>query len=184
MSTYEDQAAQVGRSAHEVAHTAREAGADVVHAVKEDATQIADTARAAGADVAHTAKDEATRAAHEAATQARGVTADVKQRVRDELDRQHRGVADRVGAFAEELYTMAGEHPQTPAKELVGMLAKRSSAFAQYLEQRGPEAALAELQDFARRKPGTFLVAAVAAGFVIGRLGKGLWQNQRDGSGS
>ena len=37
-----------------------------------------------------------------------------------------------------------------------------------------------ELQEFARRRPGTFIVAAVAAGFVVGRLGKGFWQNQHE----
>jgi hypothetical protein len=58
------------------------------------------------------------------------------------------------------------------------MLAARSRSFASYLDQHGPEHVLQELQDFARRRPGTFLVAAVAAGFVVGRLGKGLWQNQ------
>jgi gas vesicle protein len=162
MSMYEDRAAHVGQSAREVVGTARDAGADV----------------------ARTAKDEAKHVAHAAADQAQRVTTDVRQLVREEVDRQHRNVADRVGTFAQELYTMAGEQPQTPAKELVGMLAARSSSFAAYLDEHGPEVVLRELQDFARRRPGTFIVAAVAAGFVVGRLGKGLWQNQREGSGS
>ena len=93
-------------------------------------------------------------------------------------------MVDRASAFAEELHTMAGHQPETPAKELVGMLAARSSSFAQYLDQHGPETVLHELQAFARRRPGTFIVAAVAAGFVVGRLGKGLWENKREDSGS
>ena len=79
---------------------------------------------------------------------------------------------------------MAGQQPQTPAQELVGMLAARSSSFADYLGRHGPEAVLTELQDFARRRPATFIVAAVAAGFVVGRVGKGLWQNERRGGTS
>src|SRR5258705_2237039 len=158
MSMYEDRAEQVGRSAREVVETARDAGVDV----------------------ARTAKVEATHVAHEASDQAHRAATDVKHRVREEVQRQHRNVADRVGTFAEELYAMAGERPQTPARELVAMLAARSANFASYLERKGPEAALSELQDFARRRPGTFLVAAVAAGFVVGRLGKGAWEVKRE----
>jgi hypothetical protein len=162
MSIYEDRAEQVGTSARAVVETARDAGVDV----------------------ARTAKTEATHVAQEASDQAHKAAIDVKQRVREEVDRQHRNMADRVGSFAEELYTMAGERPQTPAKELVATLAARSAAFAEYLDKNGPEAAIRELQDFARRHPGTFLIAAVAAGFVVGRLGKGALENRREGSSS
>jgi vacuolar-type H+-ATPase subunit H len=157
---------------------------DVARTARDDAAQVMQAARDAGADVARTAKDEAGHVVQEASSQAHRVTDDLRQRVRDEVHRQHRSVVDRAGAFAEELYTMAGEHPQTPARELAGLLATRSSAFAEYLDQHGPERVLEELQDFARRRPGTFIVAAVAAGFVVGRLSKGLWQNQRGGSSS
>jgi hypothetical protein len=92
----------------------------------------------------------------------------------------HRLAVDRVGTFAEELDRMARERPDTPAGELVGMLASRSRSFAAYLDQHGPERVLHELQDFARRRPGTFIAAALAAGFVVGRLGKGLWQNENE----
>ncbi len=162
MSMYEDRAVAVAHSARDVVETARDAGADL----------------------AHTAADEAKHVVREATDQAHQVSSDVKQRVREEIDRQHRSVTERVGAFAEELYTMAGERPQTPGRELVNVLAARSSSFADYLERHGPEAVLDELQDFARRRPATFIVAAVAAGFVVGRLGKGLWQNERRGSSS
>ena len=170
MPEFQDRAVEVRHSTQQMADSVREAGADVVQ-----------TARDAGADVAHTAKDELHQVAHTATDQAGRVASGVRQRVRDEVDRQHRQVTDRVGAFAEELDTMARERPDTPASELVTMLAERSRSFADYLDRHGPEKVLHELQDFARRRPGTFIVAAVAAGFVVGRLGKGLWQNQQEG---
>jgi hypothetical protein len=141
---------------------------------------VARTARDAGADVARAVKEEARQVAHTAADEVRDVGLDVRHLLREEVDRQHRQVTDRVGVFAEELYTMASQRPDTPAGELVGMLAARSRSFAQYLDQHGPERVLHELEDFARRRPGTFIAAAVAAGFVVGRLGKGLWQNQHE----
>jgi hypothetical protein len=169
MSEYEDRSIAVEHAAKELAGTTREAGADVVQ-----------TARDAGADLARTAREEAREVAHAAADQADQVRIGVRQRMREEVDRQHRHMTDRVNAFAQELDMMAGDHPDTPASELVGMLAQRSRSFADYLEQHGPEKVLHELQDFARRRPGTFIVAAVTAGFVAGRLGKGLWQNQHE----
>jgi hypothetical protein len=45
---------------------------------------------------------------------------------------------------------------------------------ADYLAENGPDGVLREVQDFARRRPGTFLAVAAAAGFVVGRLGKGV----------
>ena len=122
------------------------------------------TARGAGAEVVQTAKDEATVVAHEAADQARRVSSDIKGLLRSQVDREHHQLAVRVGEFADELYTMAGEQPQTPARELVATLAARSSAFAAYLDRHGPEMVLAELQDFARRRPGTFIAAVKGAG--------------------
>jgi len=106
----------------------------------------------------------------------------VRHRLRDEADRQHRQVTERVDAFARELSAMASERPETPVSELVTMLAQRSRSFAEYLDQHGPENVLHAVQDFARRHPGTFLVAAVAAGFVAGRIAKGTWQQHQERS--
>lgn len=43
---------------------------------------------------------------------------------------------------------------------------------ADYLDHHGPDGVLREVQDFARRRLGAFLATALAAGFVVGRLGK------------
>jgi gas vesicle protein len=168
----------------DVVPTARDAGSDVVQTARDAGSDLAQTARDAGSDLARTTKEEARQVAHTAADQADRVRVGVRQRMREEVDRQHRQVTDRVGAFAQELATMAAERPDTPASELVGMLAERSRSFADYLDRHGPEKVLYELQNFARRRPGTFIVAAVAAGFVAGRLGKGLWQNEHEGHSS
>ncbi len=169
MSDIQDRALEVGHSAGDVGNAVRNAGIDVTR-----------TAHEAGTDVARTAKEEAREVAHAATDQAKQVGTGIRQRVRQEVDRQHHQVVDRIGAFAGELSTMAAERPDTPAGELVGMLAAQSRSFADYLGQHGPDRVLDELQDFARRRPGTFIIAAVAAGFAVGRLGKGVWQNQHE----
>jgi hypothetical protein len=159
---------------------ARDAGTAAARTARDAGADVARTAHDAGADVIRTGKEEARQLAQTVVDEAKQVGVGVRQRLREEADRQHRQVVDRVGTFAEELHTMAGERPDTPAGELVGLLAARSRSFAEYIDQHGPERVLHELQDFARRRPGTFVVAAVAAGFVVGRLGKGLWQSQHE----
>ena len=164
----------------ELARTARDAGADVARTAHAAGADVAQSAHDAAAQVTRTAKEEAGQVAQTAGDQAVQVVATARQRLRDEVDRQHQEIVGRVGSFAAELNTMAGERPETPAGELVAMLAERSRSFGDYLDAHGPDRVLAELQDFARRRPGTFLAAALAAGFVAGRLGKGLWQNQHE----
>ena len=167
--SYPDRTAEVGHSVKEAMEAARDAG-----------VEVARTACGAGAEVVRTAKDEARQVAHTVVDEAQHVGTGVRQRLREEGDRQHRHAVDRVGTFAEELDAMAKERPDTPAGELIGMLAARSRSFADYLDQHGPERVLHELQEFARRRPGTFLLAAIAAGFAVGRLSKGMWQGQHE----
>jgi hypothetical protein len=57
---------------------------------------------------------------------------------------------------------------------VVSRIADSGRQFADYLDHHGPEGVLREVQDFARRRPGAFLASALAAGFVVGRLGKGI----------
>ena len=60
----------------------------------------------------------------------------------------------------------------SPAGQIVRRLGEGGRRAADYLEDRGPEGLLDDVQEFARRKPGTFLLIAAAAGFAIGRLGR------------
>jgi len=54
----------------------------------------------------------------------------------------------------------------------VHQIAETGRRAAEYLDRRGFEGAVGELQDFARRKPGTFLLGAAVAGFLVGRAAK------------
>src|SRR2546425_369299 len=44
---------------------------------------------------------------------------------------------------------------------------------ADHIERRGVEGVLNDAQDFARRRPGAFLLGCTAAGFAVGRLIRG-----------
>ena len=76
--------------------------------------------------------------------------------------------------MADHLDEMRGDRQDSPAAAVVSRVADGGRQMADYLDRNGPEGVLREVQDFARRRPGAFLATALAAGFVVGRLGKGV----------
>ncbi len=69
---------------------------------------------------------------------------------------------------------MAGSSEQNGvASDLVGQAADRTHGVADWLDGRQPEDLLDELRRLARRRPGAFLIGALAAGVVAGRLTRG-----------
>ena len=73
---------------------------------------------------------------------------------------------------------------QVAPSGIVGDLAQQASAkageLAEWLERRDPGTLLEEVRGLARRKPGTFLLGALAAGVVAGRLTRGAVEASRD----
>jgi hypothetical protein len=137
------------------------------------------TADAGGDDstakqVAGRAKEQAQRVGSEAKTQARNVASDVRDRVGDQARTQNDKLVGGIRQTADQLDEMRGDRPDSPAATVVSRVADSGRQLADYLDRNGPEGVLREVQDFARRRPGAFLAAALAAGFVVGRLGKGV----------
>jgi hypothetical protein len=126
-------------------------------------------------DVSQTAKEEARNVASEVSTQARRVADDVRWQVRDKAQQGHGTLVNQLRRTADELRDMSSARDDSPARTLVANLAERTSRFAEQLDSRGPDGVLAEVKEFARRRPGTFLIAAAAAGFVMGRVGKSVF---------
>jgi hypothetical protein len=157
----------------------REPGRDVGGPDTSTATTTAKAGAQAAADgardVTQTAKEEARAVASEVSTQARRVAGDLREQVRDRAQQQHGTMVTGLRRAADELRDMSGDRADSPARNLVTSLADRTHRFADELDKRGPEGVLTEVQDFARRRPGTFLLAAAAAGFVVGRVGKSVF---------
>ncbi len=145
--------------------------------------RTAEVAKSAAGDVASTAGDEAKRVAGEAANQARSVIEEAKGQVsglagqaRDELRAQAadrgqqaaqglRTLSDQLGALSEGRPQEAG-----PLTDYLGEARSKVSSYASRLDDRGFEGVLHDVGDFARRRPGVFLAAALGAGFLAGRL--------------
>ena len=149
------------------------------------AQQVAGTAAEEGQRVAGVAVDEAKQVAGEARQQAMGLM----QETRSQLDEQARTQRDRlVGTLrtaTDDLERMASnDQGAGMAADLVRQAAERARGFADRIDGREPSDLLEELRGFARRRPGTFLVGALAAGVVVGRLTRGARDASTNGSES
>ena len=134
--------------------------------------QVAAQTKEAAADVKDTAAEQAQRVAGEAKAQARNVIGDVRDKVGEQARTQTDQLVGSIRQTADHLDEMRGDRPDTPAAQVVSRVADGGRQLADYLDRNGPDGVLREVQDFARRRPGAFLVTALAAGFVVGRLGK------------
>jgi hypothetical protein len=141
----------------------------------ESAMEAGTRAAATGAqEVAQATKQEARVVAGEVSTQASRVMSDARHHLRGVAEEQQTAAVKRLRLTADELQEMSEGRSDSPARTMVAALAERSRRIAEHLETRGPDGVLTEIQEFARRRPGTFLLAALGAGFVVGRLGRGV----------
>jgi hypothetical protein len=141
---------------------------------QQAAGRSAEAATRAAGNVAETAADQARQVTGEVSTQARNVASDMRQKVSDQARTQNDRLVDGIRRMADELDQMRAERRDSPAASVVSRIADGGRQVAGYLADRGPEGVLGEVQEFARRRPGAFLATALAAGFVVGRLGKGV----------
>lgn len=154
-------------------------GADESKA-KQVAGQTKEAAGQAASEVKDTAKEQAQRVGAEAKTQVRNVASDVRGKVTDQAKTQNDKLVGTIRQTADQLDEMRGERGDSPAAAVVSRVADGGRQIADYLDRNGPEGVLREVQDFARRRPGAFLATALAAGFVVGRLGKGVAKADSD----
>ena len=142
---------------------------------KEQSKQVADRAASEASQVADTTKDQARQVKDEAAAQARGLVDQAKHELRDQGQSQTEQVAraiHRVGDQADALASGRVDEAGAVA-DYVRQAGERVHEVANRVDQRGIDGLVDDVQNFARRKPGAFLLGSAAAGFVVGRLIRG-----------
>jgi hypothetical protein len=141
---------------------------------RDQAASVAQTAQSQLADV----KDEATAQAHavvqDAKVQARRLVDDSRRELTRQAEDQTARLAGGVRDISDQLQGMlrGGEAPQGVVADLASQAAEAATRFADTLEQRRPDELLDELRGLARRRPGMFLLGALGAGLMAGRLVK------------
>ena len=142
---------------------------------KDQAQSVASDAKQGGQQVAQTAKEQTQEVASEAKYQARELYQQLRSEVGDQAASQHKRAASGLHTLGDELSSMArGSEQSGVATDLAQQAADRVHSLAGWLESREPGDVLGEVTSFARRKPGTFLAAAAAVGFLGGRLTRGI----------
>ena len=138
----------------------------------ERAAGTVDQATSAVGATAATARDELGAVASEASQHAEQLVREARREVADEADRQVRRAAGNLHAVADDVTALAEGRPREGAAATT--LARRSGQqldrLAVRLEHGGSEVLLSDVRRFARRRPGVFLVGALGAGFVVGRM--------------
>lgn len=153
----------------------------ITTSTRSDATDTSSGTASAVADqgrhVAGTAKEETQNVAGAAAEQARSVMGDTVRQVSDQVNDQAATQRDKLSqtlrTLGDDLEKMASQGPgpgSGMAVDLAREVSERARALGSHLEGREPRQLLDEARDFARRRPGTFLFGALAAGVVAGRL--------------
>jgi hypothetical protein len=113
--------------------------------------------------------------------QAGRLTHEVGQQVKEQTSVQKDKATSGLRSLGDELHGMAGSSTQPGiASDLAQQAGAKAHDLATWLDQRDPGSILDEVRGLARRKPGTFLLGALAAGVVAGRLTRGAVQAAKD----
>ena len=142
---------------------------------KGQASQVAGGAADAAQHVAGVAKEQVGQVAAATGQQVKQLAGQAQAELSDQAKAQQVKLAGGLHSVGDQLKSMAEKSDQPGvATDLAHQVAGKAHEFAGWLEDREPADLLTELRSFARRRPGRFLAAALAAGVVAGGLARGL----------
>ena len=143
---------------------------------KERAQHAASTAADEGKHVAGVVAEEAKSVAGEAKDHARNLVSEARSQLQGQVDDQSRQQKDMLvgtlSTFGDDLASMA-QNGSGLAADVAHQVAERASSLSRHLDGREPSELLDDVRRFARQRPGTFLLGALAAGVIVDRLARG-----------
>jgi ElaB/YqjD/DUF883 family membrane-anchored ribosome-binding protein len=161
-----------------------EGGAGSETGVKERASAAASQLGDAGRETVQDAKERARDVAHEATDRTRGLVDRTKTELSSQVASQQQHLAGGLRALGDELGQMSsGTQDPGYASELVQRAGEATGQVAQWFEEREPSDILHEVEDFARRRPGMFILMAAGAGLLVGRMLRGVKDAPSDSDG-
>ncbi len=154
---------------------ARQAAAQAVSSAAEQSKQVAETASESAKEVAQTAKEQASQIASEVADQGKNLLHEAKGQLTHQARAQTEQLSEAMRTIGGQAMALAdGRANEAGAVgEYTRQAATKLSELANRVEERGFEGVIRDVEDFARRRPGTFLLGAAVAGFAIGRIFRG-----------
>jgi hypothetical protein len=122
--------------------------------------------------MADVAREQATTIAREGVRQGQVLVEEALEQVRQRLDTELEKLIGGLDRFGSQTQALVEGRPDE-APDLANALrrgAGQAQQVAGHLRQRGVEGVGADLVQFARRRPGTFLLGCAVTGFLAGRL--------------
>ena len=159
-------------ASREVASSAAEQGQQVASAAADEGQKVARAAAQQARDVAGTAQEEAAQLSEELSEQARSLLDETKGQLGEQAQAQVEGLSESLRRFAAQGQALAEGRPSQagPLPHYLREAAGRVEQLADEIDARGVDGLVEDLQSFARRRPGVFLLGAAAVGFGVGRL--------------
>ncbi|MBS3940181.1 MAG: hypothetical protein KG028_04395 [Actinobacteria bacterium] len=159
---------------------------DTVDLTREEGRQVADETRRQAGAVAGTAKEQAGNVAHEALGQARDLAGDARQQLHRQAQQQTDALGGVIGTLGERVHALAdGDIDRAgPIGDYAQRIAGQVDGIATKVDQLGFDGLVDEVQRYARRRPGAFLLGAAVAGFAVSRLARGAQAAQQHGVGT
>lgn len=170
-------------SAQPTGSTGGQASGGVTDVAKSEASDVSQSAVDAGQHVAGVAKQQVSQVTAEAGKQAKDLLHQTRTELTEQAGQQQQRLAGGLHSLGDELQSMVDNGQQSGvATDLAGQAAQKSHEIASWLEDREPGRLVEEVKDFARQRPGAFLLIAAGAGLVAGRLTRGIKANAQDES--
>jgi hypothetical protein len=124
--------------------------------------------------VVQEAAEQSRAVAGEARAQVQQLMSETRGELQQQADQRTQQAAERLRTMSTSIDALVDGRPDEAA-DLTRYLRQAQSRIddmAGRLEARGPQGVLDDVSAFARRRPGTFLLAAAAAGFGVARLAR------------
>jgi gas vesicle protein len=171
------------RSNPSTADAARDEARRIGATTKEQAAAVTSTAVDSGKEVATEAKQQARQVANEVRGQLRNLVQQSGHELREHGQAQTSRVAANMQNLSQQLTALAEGRTSEAGglADYVGQSGEKIGEYARRLQDGGVDSMVGDARGFARRRPGLFLLGAVAAGFAAGRLIRGA---QAAGGGS
>ncbi|MEX2504332.1 MAG: hypothetical protein WD378_05745 [Egicoccus sp.] len=157
---------------------------DTVDLTKEEGRQVKDETQQQAGAVAGTAKEQAGNVANEAMGHARDLTENAKQQLHEQARQQTDALGGVIGTFGDRVHALADGNVDEagPIGDYAQRLAGQVDQVAGRVNELGFDGMIDEVQRYARRRPGAFLLGATVAGFAASRLARGAKSGQQGDS--
>ncbi len=143
----------------------------------ERASQVAssttESAKEQGRHAATVASDELHSVAQQATTQARDLFGELRTQVDEQATTQKQRLSEALSSFTQELQKMADSGGSGTATEVVRQIVGRAQGLQTLIDDNEPADLLTQGRHYARQRPGAFLLGALTAGVLAGRITRG-----------